>query len=140
MWSVCSVIPLSGQKSKLVQLCLTATNSPQPPSLQSALSVSAQSQRRAYKNLRLSALHRSPPFLHYGSVQSQLCLCGRTHRAIHHRWQRFLWKLAAMLPLGKKCMNEAKMTPGEDFFEFTFRQPCLSCCNRITDLFYLAKD
>lgn len=36
------------------------------------------------------------------------------------------------------------MAPGKpcdvkDFFAFIFGQPCLSCCNRITNLFYLAK-
>lgn len=85
-----------------------------------------------------------PPFLHYGSMQSQLRLCSLTHWAIHHRWRRLLWKLAAILPLGKNHLNRAKMAPGKpcdakDFFAFIFGQPCLSCRNRITNLFYLAK-
>lgn len=130
-------------QSKLVQIWLTAANSPQSSSFESALNVSAQSNMKAYKTSVYLLLTGSPSF-HYGSVQSQLRLCSLTHWAIHHRWQRLLWKLAAVLPLGKKHLNGAKMAPGKpcdvkDFFAFIFGQPCLSCCNRITNLFYLAK-
>lgn len=56
-----------------------------------------------------------------------------------------LRKLAAILSLGKKCLKGAKKASGnpctaKDFFECTFRQAGLSSCNRITNLFYLAKN
>lgn len=51
--------------------------------------------------------------IHYGCVQSQLWLCSLTHQAIHHRWQRLLWKLAAVLSLGTNHPNEAKIASGK---------------------------
>lgn len=96
-----------GAPSKLVQLWLTAANSPQSHSFRSALSVSAHGNMKALETcvylLLTGPLPSSP--LHYGSVQSQLRLYSRTQWAIHHRWQGLLWKLAAMLPLGKKTQN-----------------------------------
>lgn len=130
-------------QNKLEQLWLTAANSPQSPSFESAFNVSAQSNMKAYKT-SVYLLLTGPTILHYGSMQSQLGLCILTHWAIHHRWRRLLWKLAAILPLGKNHLNRANMAPGKpcdakDFFAFIFGQPCLSHCNRITNVFYLAK-
>lgn len=99
-------------ESKAERLWLTATNSPQSPSFEFVLNVSAQSNMKAHKT-SVYLLLTGPPSLHYGSVQSQLRLCSLTHWAIHHRWRGLLWKLAAILPLGKKHMNRAKMAPGK---------------------------
>lgn len=100
-------------QSELVQLWLTAANSPQSQSFESALNVSAQSNMKAYKTSVYLMLAGPPLFLHYGTVQSQLRLCSLTHWAIHHRWRSLLWKLAAILPLGKNHLNGAKMAPGK---------------------------
>ncbi len=141
--SFCSIISLSGHRANQCsygwpQLILH--------SLQALNLLSVFQLKAIWKLIKTLSISCSqvPPFLHYGSVQSQLRLCSLTHWAIHHRWRRLLWKLAAILPLGKNHLNRAKMAPGKpcdakDFFAFIFGQPCLSCCNRITNLFYLAK-
>lgn len=152
---------MNPSKSKLfnisVQLCLLGCRAnkcsygwPQLilHSSEYSLNVSTSSNMNAYK-ICISC-SQIPPFFIW--PQLQLRLCSLTHWAIHHRWRRLLWKLAAILPLGKNHLNGAKMAPGKpcdasvffflffSFFAFIFGQPCLSCCGRITNLFYLAKN
>lgn len=101
--SFCSIISDMLQ-GKLVQIWLTAANSPQPSRFESALSVSSRSNMKAYKT-SVYLLLAGFLCLHYGSMQSQLRLCSLTHWAIHYRWQRLQWKLAAVLPLGKRYFS-----------------------------------
>lgn len=95
-------------QSKLVQLWLTTF------STVSKLWICAQLAAiwRLMKPVSISC-SQVLPFLHYGSMQSQLCLWGQNHWAIHHRWQGTLWNLAAILPLGIDCLNRAKMASGK---------------------------
>lgn len=107
----CSIISDMLQ-SKLVQIWLTAAISPQCSSFEFALNVSAQSNMKAHKT-SVYLLLTGPPSLHCGRVLPQLRLCSLAHWAVHHRWHRLLWKLAAVLPLGKSHLNGAKMAPGK---------------------------
>lgn len=122
--SFCSIIPLSRHRANWCsygwpQLILHSLR---------ALNLLSMFQLKAYKTSVYLMLAGPPLFLHYGTVQSQLRLCSLTHWAIHHRWRSLLWKLAAILPLGKNHLNGAKMAPGKacdakDFLHLSWGNP-----------------
>lgn len=76
--------------------------------------VSAQSKIKAFKTCLSISCSQVPPLSTIMSPCNHSCVC-LTHWAIHHRWQRLLSNLAAMLLREEKTFKSGQNGPWQTF-------------------------